>query len=168
MVQKALKQKSTKKKKQPTRYSEKKYLAIDPGKSGGVAIIDDDNVIAYKCPATYKEMAQLIRTIKNDSYVDRYSFVCILERVHAFPTDARSSAFKFGTNYGVWMGILESNNIDYELITPRKWQHDFSLPKIKKERKQELKKIAKCFYEKATLYTADAICMAVWARANGQ
>ena len=167
MAQKALKQKSTKKKKQPIRYSEKKYLAIDPGKSGGIAIIDDDSAIAYKCPATYKEMAQLIRTIKNDSYVDRYSFVCILEKVHAFPTDARSSAFKFGTNYGVWMGILESNNIDYELITPRKWQHDFSLPKIKKERKQELKKIAKCFYEKATLYTADAICMAVWARANG-
>ena len=64
--------------------------------------------------------------------------------------------------------LLESNNIDYELVAPKKWQHDFSLSKVKKERKQELKKIAKCFYEKVTLYTSDAICMAVWARANGQ
>ena len=105
-------------------------------------------------------MAQLIKSIKKDTHL------CILEKVHAFPTDARSSAFKFGTNYGVWMGILESNNVNYELVLPRKWQEDFQLPKEKKERKRELKQIAKCFYEKATLYTADAICMAIWSRAN--
>jgi len=106
-------------------------------------------------------MAELIKKININN-----SYTCVLEKVHAFPTDARSSAFKFGTNYGVWMGILESNNIEYELVMPRKWQKDFNLPKIKKERKQELKTIAKCFYEKATLYTADAICMAVWRRAS--
>jgi len=139
----------------------KKYLAIDPGKSGGVAILSEDKVEAYKCPPTFKEMAELIKKISINK-----PYVCVLERVHAFPTDGRSSAFKFGTNYGAWMGILESNNIEYELVMPKKWQHDFHLSKVKKERKQELKRIAKCFYEKATLYTADAICMAVWRRAS--
>ena len=163
MALKQRNQKDIKKTKKVIISSEKKYLAIDPGKSGGVAILSEDSVEAYKCPPTFKEMAELIKKISsNDSYI------CILEKVHAFPTDARSSAFKFGTNYGVWMGILESNNIQYELVMPRKWQKDFNLPKIKKERKQELKTIAKCFYEKATLYTADAICMAVWRRANEQ
>ena len=161
MVQKVHKPKSTKKKKQQTEYSEKKYLAIDPGKSGGIAILSEDSVEAYKCPPTFKEMAELIKKISINK-----PYVCVLERVHAFPTDGRSSAFKFGTNYGAWMGILESNNIEYELVMPKKWQHDFHLSKVKKERKQELKRIAKCFYEKTTLYTADAICMAVWRRAN--
>ena len=160
MVQRQRKPKDTKKTKRKTKYLEKKYIAIDPGKSGGIAVLHEDHVEAYKCPPTFKEMAQLIKSIKKDTHL------CILEKVHAFPTDARSSAFKFGTNYGAWMGILESNNVNYELVLPRKWQEDFQLPKEKKERKRELKQIAKCFYEKATLYTADAICMAIWSRAN--
>lgn len=161
MVLKQRNQKNIKKIKKTTISSETKYLAIDPGKSGGIALLSEDSVEAYKCPPTFKEMAELIKKINSNN-----SYICVLEKVHAFPTDARSSAFKFGTNYGVWMGILESNNIEYELVMPRKWQKDFNLPKIKKERKQELKTIAKCFYEKATLYTADAICMAVWRRAS--
>ena len=160
MALKQRNQKDIKKTKKVIISSEKKYLAIDPGKSGGVAILSEDSVEAYKCPPTFKEMAKLIKSIKKNTHL------CILERVHAFPTDGRSSAFKFGTNYGAWMGILESNNVNYELVLPRKWQEDFQLPKEKKERKQELKKIAKCFYEKATLYTSDAICMAIWSRAN--
>ena len=139
MVQRQRKQKDTKKIKPKARYLEKKYIAIDPGKSGGVAVLHEDYVGSY---------------------------ICTVEKVHAFPTDARSSAFKFGTNYGAWIGILESNNVEYELVMPRVWQRDFNLPKIKKERKQELKKIAKCFHEKATLYTSDAICIAIWRRAN--
>ena len=161
MVQKQHNQKDTREIKKVIISSEKKYLAIDPGKSGGIAILSEDSVEAYKCPPTFKEMAELIKKIsKNNSYI------CVLEKVHAFPTDGRSSLFKFGTNYGAWMGILESNNIEYELVMPKKWHHDFHLPKEKRERKQELKKIAKCFYEKTTLYTADAICIAVWRRAN--
>jgi len=162
MVQKQSNQKGIKKTKQKIDYLEKKYIAIDPGKSGGIAILNEDNIEAYKCPPTFKEMSDLIKSKIDDSYS------CILEKVHAFPTDARSSAFKFGMNYGIWIGILESNNINYELVMPRVWQKDFGLPKNKKERKQELKTIAKGFYQKATLYTADAICMAIWKRANDE
>ena len=77
--------------------------------AGGIAVLENRKVQAYKCPPTFKEMAKLIKSIKKNTHL------CILERVHAFPTDGRSSAFKFGTNYGAWMGILESNNVNYEL-----------------------------------------------------
>ena len=166
MEQEQLNQKDIEKIKKPIISSETKYLAIDPGKSGGIAVLSEDSVEAYKCPPTFKEMANLIKKVSKNSYYPRKKMICVLEKVHAFPTDGRSSLFKFGTNYGVWVGILESNNIEYELVMPKKWQKDFNLPKIKKERKQELKTIAKCFYEKATLYTADAICIAVWRRAS--
>lgn len=154
------------KKKKKEKSLEKVYLAIDPGKNGGICILYEDYAEAYKCPPSPKKMAELMRKINNHCYVDGYEIICLLEKVHAFPTDARSSAFKFGANYGMWQGILSSLNIDYELVTPQKWQKEFDLPKTKKERKQDLKRIAKCFYEKATLYTSDAICMAIWKRAN--
>ena len=86
---------------------------------------------------------------------------------YAFPTDARSSAFKFGKNFGIWIGILESLSIKYEMVTPQKWQKQFELPKNKQQRKKELKMIAKEFYPKATLYTADAICIGLWGKNNG-
>ena len=138
MEQNQLNQKDIKKIKKTTISSKIKYIAIDPGKSGGVAVLNDDYVEAYKCPPTFKGMAELIEEISSNNYYPRKKVICILEKVHAFPTDGRSSLFKFGTNYGVWMGILESNNIEYELVMPKKWQHDFKLPKVKKERKQEL------------------------------
>jgi len=156
------------KKKKKEKYLEKVYLAIDPGKNGGICVLYEEHAIAYKCPPSPQKMSDLIRKINNNCYIENQEIHCLIEKVHAFPTDARSSAFKFGMNYGIWQGILSSLNIQYELITPQKWQKDFDLPKKKKERKQDLKKIAKCFYEKATLYTSDAICMAVWKRANGQ
>ena len=29
--------------------------------------------------------------------------------------------FKFGTNYGMWQGMLRSSKIPFALITPQKW-----------------------------------------------
>lgn len=142
-----------------------KCLAIDPGARGGIALLDDDIIEAYPCPKSFSGMADLIREIVNSSYVNNYKIKCVLENVHAFPTDARSSAFKFGRNFGIWIGILESFEIKYKLVTPQTWQKEFHpLPKIKQERKKELRLIAKSFHMKATYYTADAICMAIWMR----
>ena len=69
-------------------------IGIDPGAKGGVAIFDEetDKMTLYKCPDTPKEMAAIINTAK---LKDEYA-TCVIEKVHSFPTDARSSAFKFG------------------------------------------------------------------------
>ena len=128
-------------------------------------MLGDDVIEAYSCPKSFSGMASLIREINNSSYVDDYKIECALENVHAFPTDARSSAFKFGKNFGIWIGILESLKMKYKLVSPQTWQKDFHpLPKDKQERKKELRLIAKGFHKKATYYTADAICMAIWLR----
>ncbi len=141
-------------------------IGIDPGKNGGVArVIFTDKYIwtAYKCPKNIKEMAELIKIFKKFAIKPK----CFLENVHAFPTDGRSSAFKFGTNFGMWQGILAALNIETELVTPQSWQKDLELSKVKKERKNELKKIATDVSGiKATLNTADAICITNWGLQN--
>ena len=138
-------------------------IGIDPGAKGGVAIYDEakHKMILHKCPETPKEMAAIINTAK---VKDKNTF-CVIEKVHAFPTDARSSAFKFGCNFGKWLGILGAYDIPTLEVTPQVWMRDFQpLPKIKKERKNELKQIAINLFpkNKITLSTSDAALMVVW------
>ena len=68
--------------------------------------------------------------------------VAYLEQVHAFPTDGRSSAFKFGTNYGVWQGFLGALDIECNLVSPQVWMKPLGLSKDKKLRKNEIKAMA--------------------------
>ena len=138
-------------------------IGIDPGAKGGIAIYDEaeHEMILHKCPETPKEMAAIINTAK---VKDKNTF-CVIEKVHAFPTDARSSAFKFGCNFGKWLGILGAYDIPTLEVTPQVWMRDFQpLPKIKKERKNELKQIAINLSpkNKITLSTSDAALMVVW------
>jgi len=148
-------------------YTKKIVIGIDPGKGGGIAVVnwnlnDPSTKIctAFKCHETIDEMSSFIKMLT----VDRSYKICYLERVHAFPTDGRSSAFKFGMNYGIWQGILSSFKIKTELIVPRKWQSFYGeLPKNKQERKRKLKEIAiEKSNIKATLKTADAILIALY------
>ena len=138
-------------------------IGIDPGAKGGVAIYDgkEDIMILEKCPETTREMAAIINSTKlmRDDNV-----VCVIEKVHAFPTDARSSAFKFGCNFGKWLGILGAYDIPTIEVTPQVWMKPLQpLPKIKRDRKNELKKIAINLFpnNKVTLSTADAALMVV-------
>lgn len=149
----------------------KVIVGIDPGASGGVAWIDQNtNIFQKSCPKTDIEMANLIKEIKRKTFGKLKAYI---ELVHAFPTDGRSSAFKFGKNYGTWLGILASFNIEPIFVTPQKWQKAYGeLPKVKKERKNEMKKIASELSGlKATLKTSDAILITLygynWDTYNG-
>ena len=106
-------------------------------------------------------MAAIINTAK----VKDKNVFCVIEKVHAFPTDARSSAFKFGCNFGKWLGILGAYDIPTLEVTPQVWMRPLQpLSKIKRERKNELKQIAINLFpeNKITLSTSDAALMVVW------
>ena len=144
-------------------------IGIDPGKSGGVAIINETNIIAKNTPEEATGMADIIRVAQNSSYIENEKLKVVIENVHAFPTDGRSSAFKFGANFGTWLGILGAYNLPYEKVTPRKWMESYApLPKIKKDRKKMLKQIAQDMFPdiRVTYKTSDAILIAVWGTNN--
>ena len=143
----------------------KKCIGIDPGKSGGIAVITDKTVQTHNCPRTVEEMATLISICLND--VAAYRTKVLLEKVWAFPTDGRAGSFTFGENYGQWQGILASHELEPVLVTPKMWQSHFDIKKgLKKDvRKRILKQIAikKCpSTKKITLKTADALLIAIY------
>ena len=142
-------------------------IGIDPGKGGGIAIWNYGIVKALKCPNSVPEMASIVSSCIGNWQVN--NVVAYIERVHAFPTDGRSSGFKFGQNYGQWLGILGALGVDTIFVTPQTWmkyyknKYSIELPKEKQERKRKLKELAlKYVNKKVTLYNADAILIAVY------
>ena len=119
----------------------------------------------HKCPDSTREMSAILESAKAVALENNQEVICAIEKVHAFPTDARSSAFKFGMNFGMWLGVLGANKIPVLQVTPQSWMKIFQpLPKIKKDRKNELKRIASEMMpkNKITLSTSDAALIAVW------
>ena len=146
----------------------KKCIGIDPGKSGGIAVIEGDGTTTvYKCPTTVKDMALLIGMCLND--VAPYRTAVFLEKVWAFPTDAKKAAFVFGTTYGQWQGILASNELEVRYVTPKAWQSHYDVEKgLKKtDRKKKYKDIAMKRNPETkgiTLSTADALLIAMYGK----
>ena len=147
------------------KYHFKKFIGIDPGKSGGVAVLNGETAKVYACPKTVEDMATLIGLCLSD--VSAHEVKVAVEKVWAFPTDGKSSLFSFGCNYGQWQGILASHEIDPIYITPKKWQSHYDIKKglPKTIRKKMLKQIAMDKYpdtKKITLKTADALLIALY------
>ena len=148
--------------------SYKLIIGIDPGKGGGVAILEttDDLYYSAKFP---KELEKL--SVMLESFVSRYkaSEICVMiEHVHSFPTDSRPAAFSFGRNLGHWEGILSTYELEWDTVAPRTWQEHYDIPVIKNkhERKNWLKDIAKSLFPetKVTLHVSDALLIANYAK----
>ena len=143
------------------------YIGIDPGKNGGVALLGKEDeyfrALAFRCPDTEKMHKTLIKHITE--YCIDYDYIDLaIEKVWAFPTDARSSAFKFGFNYGVWIGIINAIQIPMIEVAPKKWMAYYDMPPKmdKKNRKKWLRELAEKLYPniKITYNTSDAILIA--------
>ena len=145
-------------------------IGIDPGAGGAMVIWDKKISKIYKCPADTETMADII---KESLYINRAKNIrevfAYIELVHAMPHDGRSSLFKFGTNYGKWLGILGAYKVPTTLVSPQKWMKywkdklNIKLPKDKPNRKRALKEIASHYTDKkVTLYNADAILITMY------
>ena len=142
--------------------NDKIYIGIDPGKSGGICFLMDDDIKSFKCPVTTHDMTEDLVDIKETSMF-LSGCTAIVEKVHAFPGQGVTSCFNFGYNYGLWLGILSALKIPYTLVSPQKWMKFYGVPKMeRKDRKNYLKQFAQQMYpdHKVTLYNADAILLA--------
>ena len=92
-----------------------KYIGIDPGKSGGIAIISEEGAFAIKMPETEKDIFEYLRD-------NSYNSFCLIEQVHAMPGQGVTSMFNFGMGYGGLRMALIGANIPFETVTPQKWQ----------------------------------------------
>ncbi len=108
-------------------------LAIDPGKSGGFAMLHSDGVTNnWGMPATEKDIFDMIRTLRPSR--------AVIEKVWGMPGQGGSASFNFGHNYGGLRMALIALGIPFESVPATKWQKGLGLPTLKKAGSKTAKK----------------------------
>lgn len=147
-------------------------LGIDPGASGGVALLSSpmEEVVSsgelrwdkalgtavWKMPETERDLWDLLDMLDIDH--------AYIEAVHSMPGQGVASTFKFGQNYGMLRGFLIALGIPFETVAPHKWQQALGClthgdKNISKAKAQELFPSLKI-----THATADALLICEYGR----
>lgn len=148
-------------------------MAIDPGKSGAIAI-QPDGVPPNVAPLgqTPYDILQQLTALPEEGIEMRR--ICFLEAVSGYIGKAQpaSSAFKFGHGYGIVEGLLTALGFEIHKIRPQQWQKSLSAlsrpGEPKPAHKRRLRALALERYpqlrSKITLTTCDALLILSFAR----
>lgn len=141
-------------------------IGIDPGASGGIAILCGGEVTTHK-------LADLTEQDTWRLLAEHEPATVYLEKVHAGPNMASSASFKFGCGYGTLRMAAIAAGLRVIEVTPQVWQRKIGLPPIgggyganDKEKKQRNKGAAQQLFPalKVTNYIADALLIAEYGK----
>jgi len=136
------------------------YIGIDPGKSGGMAVIESNGEV-FAWPFKNETECGIWEIIYDNSC---QRVVAMLEQVHAMPKQGVSSSFNFGMSYGALRMALIAAEIPFETVTPGKWQRVLGC--LSKGDKNVTKAKAQELFPsvKVTHAVADALLLAEYCR----
>lgn len=140
------------------------YLGIDPGASGGAALLTPAlqvvDVIKFK-DGTEDDIGNWFWQRATQDSSDVFA---VLEKVNAMPKQGVSSSFKFGMSYGFLRGVLATLDIQREFVRPAQWQR--ALGCLSKGDKNVTKARAQELFPgvKVTHAIADALLLGVFAQ----
>lgn len=146
------------------------FIGIDPGAKGAWAMLDAAGaIIALEDFPDGGEVALCQQMAGYDLQNARAA----LEFVHSMPKQGVASTFKFGTNYGVWRGILAALRVPFELVRPQLWKRDLVKPSDAAAKKSAEIISAARLFPSASLFgprggaydgRAEALLIAEWLR----
>ena len=110
-------------------------IGIDPGKTGGVAVIDlrTNEAIVYDMP-TITEFAELMRELQSNV------LRCFIEKQQVYPGQGIVSSGNLMRHYGELLGVLTALKIPFEEVPPKRWQSVIHGSKHWKKTKKERKR----------------------------
>ena len=118
-----------------------RIIGIDPGLSGGIAILDDlkiydifDMPIMSEGKKNKNQLnsAQLVNIINKHVLRKENTFV-IVEQVSAMPGQGVTSMFNFGQTFGSIKGICAALGLPIFYVRPAKWKKHYNLINSQKD-----------------------------------
>ena len=97
-------------------------IGIDPGQTGALSIFEQDSAGEWHLNTIFDYASEDILPILREIIVFHNCYSACIELVHSAPGQGVSSTFKFGVNFGWWIGVLEGLGYSYLLVTPQTWQ----------------------------------------------
>lgn len=144
----------------------KAFIGIDPGQSGGIAVVFSTgaNPIAMKMPETERDVWEAIRDLTTFNTTGATHLCAAIEKVHAMPKQGVTSTFTFGKGYGGLRMALIAACVPFVDVTPNTWQKALSCQtggdkNVSKALAQQLFPSVK-----VTHALADALLIAEWLR----
>lgn len=101
----------------------KKYIGIDPGKSGVIAIIDEDKKLELIKIPIYKNEIEEIQLL-NIFHKHSDSYHCVMEDVHSIFGASAKSNFQFGVSIGQIRTAIKTTSIPLTRVAPKQWQKE--------------------------------------------
>ena len=112
-----------------------RIIGIDPGLSGGIAVLEDNKVLEiYDAPVMSEgkknkkqlNSALLVKLIKKNIQ-KKEETVMVVEQVNAMPGQGVTSMFNFGQTFGAIKGICAALGLPIFFVRPAKWKKHFGL-----------------------------------------
>ena len=112
-----------------------KIIGIDPGLSGGIAVLENNKVIdMFDMPVMSEgkknkrqlNSAQLVKLIKENIKIDD-EIAVVVEQVNAMPGQGVTSMFNFGQTFGAIKGVCAALELPIFFVRPSKWKKHFEL-----------------------------------------
>ena len=91
-------------------------LGIDPGKTGGMALLNNDGELIDRMPFDGLGIADIIKTMRGMPI--KHAFI---EQVASRPGQGVVSVFTFGRGFGEILGALAALEIPHTLVRPQAW-----------------------------------------------
>jgi hypothetical protein len=159
-----------------------RIIGIDPGLTGGVAMLRDDGSLDFAEPmpvlqaavatVDYATLEQWIdsRLHWYDGKSPRAPVFAYVERAQSMPDQGVSSAFNYGLLFGSVLTALAALDIGYELVSPRKWKATFGLDT---DKRKSIALATQFYPQLAPLRAkddglAEAVLLARWGMVHGQ
>ena len=112
-----------------------KIIGIDPGLSGGIAVLENNKVLdIFDMPVMSEgkknkrqlNSAQLVKLIK-DNISKNEEVSVVVEQVNAMPGQGVTSMFNFGQTFGAIKGVCAALGLPIFFVRPSKWKKHFEL-----------------------------------------
>tara|TARA_B110001450_G_C17472907_1_gene420938 strand:+ start:206 stop:697 length:492 start_codon:yes stop_codon:yes gene_type:complete len=112
-----------------------KIIGIDPGLSGGIAVLENNKVLdIFDMPVMSEgkknkrqlNSAQLVNLIK-ENINSNEEVAVIVEQVNAMPGQGVTSMFNFGQTFGAIKGVCAALGLPIFFVRPSKWKKHFEL-----------------------------------------
>ena len=112
-----------------------KIIGIDPGLSGGIAILENNKVLnMFDMPVMSEgkknkrqlNSAQLVSLIK-ENISSNDEIAVVVEQVNAMPGQGVTSMFNFGQTFVAIKGVCAALELPIFFVRPSKWKKHFEL-----------------------------------------
>lgn len=100
------------------------FVGIDPGLHGGIAVLNEPAEVSFAIMPVNGGVicTSALRSYFYNDWSSEHNTRIIIEKVGAMPKQGVSSTFKFGMGYGQLIGMCQTLELPFTLVTPQAWK----------------------------------------------